>query len=494
MNKDSLRPDKGKILIFTGFIIALILRIYDIEGKNMWFDEVYSWNTSMYGITGIIKSAAGDIHPPFFYMALKVWTMIFGDSVIAMRMLSVTLSMGGLYFTYLISRKVLKDNVQVFFVIILYAFSPINLHYAQEVRMFMLNTFLCLGSVYFFMELLENPSKRKMIIYAGFTILAIYTHYFAFLVLFTEMVIVAFYQLKNKKEFSLGRRFGILFIIIIAAYIPWMYEFFTQVSRGQPWRTQQEVYTTIVNAFAYFREIFLSYFIYYKEPAIYKISNGVILTIVLTYFTLLIIAIKRKLIGLNAYLITLFFIIPLIIAVIVSYRNSLLLSRYISIIIPYLLISLTAVVFALNKRKLSYVIMSTVLLVSIVGTTFYYQMNFKNNDYREIISHLEEKYTPGDIIIAEPHYLGWVIKYHNHRGNTDIPAPSILSYGLQGTVDSVKNSGMDRVWFVMDYSSMEKTGYDELPNTMSDLGYSLKDESKYDVIPDSVKVYYFVKE
>ena len=215
-----MKIDKGKILILLGFLFTLYLRVNLIENKNMWFDEIYSWNTSLYDIAGIIKAAAGDIHPPLFYIVLKGWTAIFSDSVFAMRSLSVFFSILSLVFIYRIAKDILKDDVKVFAIIILYALSPVNIHYAQEVRMFMMNTFLCLGSVYFFMILLQNRSKRASTLFILFSVFAIYTHYFAFLVILTEGLIVLYRQIRAKSDFTLLKTFTPLFIIILLSYIP----------------------------------------------------------------------------------------------------------------------------------------------------------------------------------------------------------------------------------------------------------------------------------
>ena len=490
-----MKFDKGKILILSGFLITLVLRMIFIESKNMWFDEIYSWNTAQYDIEGIVKAAAGDIHPPLFYMVLKWWIAVFSDSVFSMRMMSVVFSMLSLGFIYRISKDILKDDVKVFFVIMLYALSPINIHYAQEVRMFMMNTFLCLGSVYYFMNLLKSPDKRSRILFVLFTIFAIYTHYFAFLIIITEGLIVTYRQIRAKKDLTITKTFAPLFAIIILAYIPWFPEFLRQVTGGQPWRTPQDGWSLALNTFAYFRDIFFSYFIYYKDAAIHQTANAVTAIIVVIYFALMFLAVNSKRLAGKAGVITVFFLIPFIIAVIVSYKNSLLLSRYISILIPYFLISFAVFAFALRNKKVSYTILVVVLAASMAGTKFGYEMDFKNNDYREIISYLEQNYHEGDEVIVEPHYMGWSIKYLNKRGNTILPTPNIVDYSLAGIVDSLRyDKSLNKLWMVLDYSDMGRVGYDEIGNSMKGIGFKMKQEKTFEVVPDEVRVYYFVRE
>ncbi len=83
-----MTPKKEKILLFTLFIFSLAIRVAFISQKNLWFDEVFSWHLSMTSFYDIIVRTANDIHPPLYYFTLKIWNLVFGDSVVSMRLLS----------------------------------------------------------------------------------------------------------------------------------------------------------------------------------------------------------------------------------------------------------------------------------------------------------------------------------------------------------------------------------------------------------------------
>ncbi|MBK8551774.1 MAG: hypothetical protein IPL53_12205 [Ignavibacteria bacterium] len=67
---------KTKIVIFLVILVTIALRVYDIEQKNLWFDEVYSWKIAQGSIVQIVSETSGDIHPPFYYIILKFWMQI----------------------------------------------------------------------------------------------------------------------------------------------------------------------------------------------------------------------------------------------------------------------------------------------------------------------------------------------------------------------------------------------------------------------------------
>jgi len=143
-------------------LLAAALRIYNIEQKNLWFDEIFSWHISEGSIEQIVAETSGDIHPPFYYLVLKLWISFFSDSIFSMRMLSVLFGLLSMIFIYRISDKIFKNNSVTIAVLLLYAVSPVNIYYSQEARMLNLNLFLCAGSVYYFYELISKMNNVKI--------------------------------------------------------------------------------------------------------------------------------------------------------------------------------------------------------------------------------------------------------------------------------------------------------------------------------------------
>ena len=496
---------KNKILIAIPFIVALILRVIFIEQKNLWFDEVYSWHASQYSIKSIIAIAAGDIHPPLFYIVLKFWTLIFSDSVFSMRMLSVAISLFSMVFIYLLCKKIFKSNLEIFFVLLLFAVSPLNIYYSQEVRMFNLNLLLCIGSVYFFLTFLNKPKVLTGVFYLIATTLAVYTHYFAFLIFFTEAAILLFGLFKKEIDFSFLKKFLPYYLGVLILYIPWFGKFFYQVGKGQSWRIPQEMYQVLINTFAFFKEIFFGYYFYFEGKyvlfAVKYLTLLVILFFIIFGLKFIFLQIKKKtttplsncdLKKGNLFYTLMFFIIPLTIGIIISIKSSILLSRYLSITVPYFLIALTYFSFSIKKKYFTYPLVALFLLMSIAGTTITFNHDFKNNDYREIISYIEEFHNEGDIITVDPHYNGWVFKYYCSHNETVLDPPKILGWNLKEKFDSLSQKpDIKNLWFITDYSTLNTTGYDEVSDRMETLGYKLERAKIFSLIPEKVKVGYY---
>ena len=110
----------------------------------------------------LLVMTSGDIHPPLYYITLKFWIGLFSDSIFSMRALSVLLSILSIFFIYRISKLFIKSDLQIILILLLYAVSPLNIYYSQEVRMLNLNLFLCLGSVYYFYCFINSPSNKTV--------------------------------------------------------------------------------------------------------------------------------------------------------------------------------------------------------------------------------------------------------------------------------------------------------------------------------------------
>jgi len=486
---------KTKVTIFLIVIFAAILRIYNIEQKNLWFDEVFSWKISQGSIKEIVSETSGDIHPPLFYIALKLWTVLFTDGVFSMRMLSVLLSLLSIYFIYKLSHLCLKNDVQIIAVLLLFALSPLNIYYSQEVRMLNMNLFLCLGSVYYFLKLSKHYDLKYGLLYVIFSTLAIYTHYFAFLVLITEAAMITVYYAFQKAGIESVRKFFLCFTIVNLFYVPWFPVFFNQILKGQPWRTEQSILQIFSNVFNYFHEIFLSTYTSLGSAGLYYLSIFVGLFLVsFMFFSILKIVRTKKYFPDVRNSVAMFFFIPLFIASLISLNQSIVLSRYLSIILPYLFITIVYFSFNFYKRGTALLIVLVFLLISCYGTFIYFSNTSKNNDYRNIISYIENNYHEGDEIVAEPHFMGWVFKYYLNHNKSNIKLPVVLGWNMHMQIDSLKKiNEMDRIWFILDYSSLKKNNYDSLSGLMRDIGFKRSAGRSFNILPSKVSVDYFIK-
>ena len=80
--------------------VALVLRVPYVTTRSIWYDEAFSWQTAGFPFSETMGCLVQDAHPPLYYWALKAWIAVAGDSVLALRGLSVIfglLTVAGMY-------------------------------------------------------------------------------------------------------------------------------------------------------------------------------------------------------------------------------------------------------------------------------------------------------------------------------------------------------------------------------------------------------------
>ncbi len=118
-------------------VLAGGLRLHKIDAQSFWYDEGNSARIAERSLQLIVEGAAGDIHPPFYYVLLHYWRAAFGESEAALRALSAACGVLLVLFTGLIARSMF-DRRTGLIAAVLMAVSPFAVYYSQEARMYML--------------------------------------------------------------------------------------------------------------------------------------------------------------------------------------------------------------------------------------------------------------------------------------------------------------------------------------------------------------------
>ena len=440
----------------------------------------------------IIIRTSNDIHPPFYYIILKIWNFIFGDSIFSMRFLSSIFTASAIFFIYPISKKIMKPQ-QAMIVIILYCVSPLNLYYSQEVRMAAMNLFLNAGSVYFLMKLTEVTHNhhrifkdKYSILYLTFTSAALYTHYFSFFILAAEVIYIIVINLKSPKQIL---SYIYIWLGVLAAYLLWLPDLITHMRKGQSWRVPQTLMQVLGEYVNYLRDLNLGLYYYYTNLDLVEY---------ITYFAafLILIALTGIIIHKNKYrnntvlLILLVLFVPLILAGIISFRQKIEFYRYLSILVPFISIFIVYGVTKWNFKPIIYLLLLVCFTINVYGIAIHYSFKFKNDDYRRLIEQISTDYKAGERIYVEPHYNGWVIDYYKKQENLIIPNPSYVRYGWSEIIDSINVQKPQGFWIILDYSSVDTTKFSDHIKELNDK-YNKEFNMTYYLAPQKVELYRF---
>lgn len=170
---------------------------------NIWFDESYSMALASHTLPEIIAIGATDVHPVLYYVMLRIIYLVFGPSVLAMRLFSVC----GMVACVLLGWGVVRKdygNVAAALFVALVSISPWAAAEAVDIRMYSWAAFFTGLSFLYSMRIVRvllplevRPDATEVavprhwwVVAFAAALAAAYTHYFAAIASFMSMSLV----------------------------------------------------------------------------------------------------------------------------------------------------------------------------------------------------------------------------------------------------------------------------------------------------------------
>ncbi|MGH9906514.1 MAG: glycosyltransferase family 39 protein [Pyrinomonadaceae bacterium] len=213
---------RHSLVVFAAVVFLFIAaRLWRLTASCLWFDEIFSVHASRHSWGDLLSFVAADIiHPPIFYMLLKAWIAIGGESLLWLRLLPALVGILSFIPFVLLCRELNRTLGETNLALLLMAVNGYLIKYAQEVRMYSLLFFLSLCSLWLFVRLLkaEATSRKQLLALSVINLLLVYTHYSGWLMVVLQTVAVLLWRSGKLKLFLMS--VAVLFV----GYIPWLYE------------------------------------------------------------------------------------------------------------------------------------------------------------------------------------------------------------------------------------------------------------------------------
>jgi mannosyltransferase len=203
-------------------VLAAGLRFYRLDAQSFWNDEGNSARIAERSIPLILEGAAGDIHPPLYYLALHYWRALVGRSEFALRALSSVGGLGLVAWIYVLGADAFGPWSGLA-AALMAAINPFLVYYSQEARSYIWVAFLGAAAAYAALRWLENPHRAGGLAAAGYVLGAtagLYTHYLFPITLIPINLIVLALLLRRRALRRMGGWLG-LHLIIAVLYLPW---------------------------------------------------------------------------------------------------------------------------------------------------------------------------------------------------------------------------------------------------------------------------------
>ena len=213
-------------LFLIGSFFFLSLDFY----RAFWYDEAYTINLVRQSFGYLWHVTANDVHPPLYYILLKLYTYICGDSVVALRIFSALPMIGIMLLTCTHIRQKF-GNKTALSLLVLVILMPVNQYLASEIRMYSFGMFFVLLSALYAYQSYTTFRRSDLIKFTLFSLAAAYTHYYALLgVFYIYLLFFLVVILKKRDKILLFIGYSVLFVI---GYLPWLINLPGQVSQVQ---------------------------------------------------------------------------------------------------------------------------------------------------------------------------------------------------------------------------------------------------------------------
>jgi mannosyltransferase len=145
-------------------LIAFAVRFHHLGTQSLWNDEGNSLRLAQRGLSDLIDAAGRDIHPPGYYVALKGWIALAGQSEFSLRALSALAGVLTAAVTVALGRALFSRAAGIM-AGLLVALSPFAVYYSQETRMYAPLGLLTAASMWVFIVWLGHVSRRGVLQY-----------------------------------------------------------------------------------------------------------------------------------------------------------------------------------------------------------------------------------------------------------------------------------------------------------------------------------------
>jgi len=145
----------------VAFVVLLTLGVrVGALSEGYWIDEAISADTAALPLGELLaRCGLADVHPPGYYLMLKLWTAVAGSSDLSGRLLSVVISLATVLLLVRYASRLYGAQAGLISGLIL-ALSPVHAHYSVEVRSYTLLTGLTLLGLWSLERLMARPQRR----------------------------------------------------------------------------------------------------------------------------------------------------------------------------------------------------------------------------------------------------------------------------------------------------------------------------------------------
>lgn len=403
------------LLLFLSFFIFLYTT--NLSDRSFYLDEGAVITLARQAdpsrvISMIIKT--NEVHPPLYFLLIHHVIAIFGISPFFLRLTSVLTGLGCIAATYLLACDLFDRETAVgssFTLLFLSSFTK----FSKEIRMYpLLTLFWCL-SLYFLLKSLKSDKKGYVVLLTVVNVLSLYTHYFSFFMIFSQVLLISIYLIRKRRWKKAGS-FALSYLICFFCFIPWLSSFLKQLGSSN-YAIRSSPGISDIFKLPFFLSFGDNVDALFPNSQFFPIAVGAAAIAIIVYFLWNLKSENRKILGLY------FLFTPVAVFLLSAFtRFRIFAFKYFLFLIPFLAIAYGRLIVKSRNRIIPIALIAVLLITN--GFSFAVYNFSPENYYGQANWKLAGKYlsrntTAGDLLIIHPSMFYTVLNLY-YRGPAEI--------------------------------------------------------------------------
>ena len=202
--KITISIDTEAALSWLFVLIGAAVYISLTFNNNVWLDEAFTATLVRTDMAGVLERSMADTLPPLYNIILKLTTDIFGYTVPVMKLTSAVPMILTMILGATVVRKRFGALTSYIFIPAL-TVMPNMMFFGVEIRMYSLGFLFATASGIFAYEVISEPRRKNWILFTLFSVLAGYTHHFAFVTVGFVYLFLLIHACAEQRKFNTER-------------------------------------------------------------------------------------------------------------------------------------------------------------------------------------------------------------------------------------------------------------------------------------------------
>jgi mannosyltransferase len=394
----ALSPPVVSLVVLT--ILAMILRSLFLSAKSLWLDEAWSSYRASVPLSVLFQQVIGEgnINMGLYHFFMHWWVDVFGTSEISLRAPSVIFASATVPLVYAIGRE-LFDSETGLLAALLMAVNVSCIQFAQQARAYALIGMMVTLATLLFLRTMKDPSGKRC---AGYTILGgtcAWVHLFGFLVFPAHFISLFVFPADRKTRIRL-----VTCLVIIGALSVVPIGLAITRQHGQVnWIGPTNI-MKVISLFAMFAGL--------HWGAVHR-AGLILFGAYLATIGIAVVGYWRRERAAIVLLLSLV-LLPVAIAIGVSFFKHLFVPRYLLICVPFFLLLAAAGLRQIRPRPLMASLAALMVVLCLLqDRNFYYGPS--QEEWRGAVALVANESKPGDVLIVFPPWNSHPAEYYLDR-------------------------------------------------------------------------------